>query len=213
MRYLKQKIAKAHEYHRLLQSSRLVRKQPNLLPTLGVQSEIQILNEIEVGETCVKKDKRQRSFGNNVMKNYANAMVKFALSRLADPYLSRSPLIKAMPLYLFGKMLASRKKKINCVKGLREMWMVYEIQDTEEMKAFKGLFKEACKVFLKQFWVNWIYNSRLDDKSKHLIYRGRLLRRIENPQWFTYLETFKPKESKKQRSKSLKNTRNELRYE
>jgi len=75
--------------------------------------------------------------------------------------------------------------------------VIDESQDSEEVKAFKGLFKESCRAFLKYFWVNWIYNSKLENRSKYLTYRGRLLRRVENPEWFTYLETFVGKKSKK----------------
>ena len=203
MRYLKQKIAKALEYHRLLQSSGLLKKQPEPLPTPKVQPEIKASNEVGRRKACVKKNKSKRSIGNNVMKNYASAMVNFALSRMAEPYLSKSPLARRMPLQLFRQMLIPQKKKINCITKLRELWVIDKSQDTEEMKTFKGLFKEACKVFLKYFWVNWIYNSKLDDKSKYLRYRGRLLRRVENPQWFTYLETY-PETQKPEIKKKLK---------
>ena len=197
MRYLKQKIAKANEYQRLDQSSGSFRKQPQTLPFCAVQIKIEIPAEAKTEEDCVNRNKPKRSLGNNVMKNYANAMVNFALSRMAEPYLSKSPLVRAMPLGLFRQMLAPKKRKTNSIKSFRELLVIDESLDSEETKACKSLFQEVCKAFLKHFWVNWIYNSRLDDKAKYLKYRSRLLRRVQNPELFTYLETFSTKKSKK----------------
>ncbi len=210
MRYLKQKIAKACEYQRLRQSSALLRKQSDTLPESEVKIETPI--EVKVEEVCSKTRKPKRAQGNNVMKNYANAMVNFALSRVVEPYLLRSPLIRSMPLQLFRQTLVPQKRKTNCIKNFRELLVIDESQDSEELKTFKGLFQEACRVFLKHFWVNWIYNSKVEDKPKYLTYRGRLLRRIENPELFTYLETFSGKKSKKQKRNS-NNTKRELKHE
>ncbi len=204
MRYLKQKITKASEYQKLLESSRPLRKQPEAPPFPEVQIKIEIP---DIEEDYFEKIKPKRSIGNNVMKNYANAMVAFALSRLAEPYLSKSPLVKKMPIQQFRQMLASKKRKTNCIKSFRELLVVDETQDSEEIKISKGLFQETCRAFLKHFWVNWIYNSRLSDKSKYLKYRGRLLRRVENPELFTYLENFSTKMSKKRGLKKLQKGR------
>jgi len=205
MRYLKQKIAKAYEHQRLLQSSGSLRKKPEAVPTFEVQVKIEIPVEVKLEENCEKKNKPKRSLGNNVMKNYANAMVNFGLSRVAEPYLSRSPLATKMPLQLFRQMLLPQKRKTNCIKSFRDLLVIDESQDSEETKTWKGLFREVCKAFLKHFWVNWIYNSKLNEKSKYLKYRGRLLRRVENPEFFTYLETFSTKKSKNNKSRSSNN--------
>ena len=205
MRYLKQKIAKANEHQKLLQASESVRKQPDSMSGFDVKIEVKIEIPIDVKleeSPSVQKNKPKRSLGNNVMKNYANAMVNFALTRLAEPYILRSPLVRAMPPQLFRQLLVSKKRKTNCIKSFRELLVINESQDSEEIKTFKGLFKEACRAFLKHFWVNWIYNSKLNDKSKYLKYRGRLLRRVENPELFTYLENFSTKKSRKQKTKS-----------
>ncbi len=66
-----------------------------------------------------------------------------------------------------------------------------ENRDSREMKAFKPMFQYVCEVFLKYFCVNWVFHSKVEDKVKHLKYRGKILRRIQNPELFTYLEEFK----------------------
>jgi len=227
MRYLKQKIARASEYQRLLQSSGPLGKQSDTLPAFETQVKIETPIEVKTEdfyevkveipceikietsdvrseESSVKKNKPKRSLGNNVMKNYANAMICFALSKTAEPYLYKSPLVRKMPLQLFRQLLVSKKRKTNCIKSFRELLVIDESKDSDEIKTWKGLFREACRAFLKHFWVNWIYNSKLNDKSKYLKYRGRLLRRVENPELFTYLETFSTKNTKKQKSRNSK---------
>jgi len=229
MRSLKRKIGKANDRQKLLQSSESHENHPEILSTFGFQVKIEIPYEMEIEapsevkiefqdhvkieESSVRKSKPKRSLGNNVMKNYANAMVTFALSRMAEPYLSKSPLVRAMPVQWFRQILVSKKRKVNCIKSFRELLVIDESQDSEEIKTFKGLFRAACKAFLKHFWVNWIYNSKLDDKSKYLRYRGRLLRRVENPELFTYLEAFAIKKSREQKSRSLNTIKKELKYE
>ena len=206
MRFLKQKIAKACEYQKLLQSSRSLRKRPETLPTSKVQVKIEAPSEVKIEENCGKKNRSKRSLGNNVMKNYARAMVNFALSAVAEPYLSKSPLARTVSLQVFREMLAPKLRKINCIKRLRKLLLIDKRRDSEETQAFKGLFQEACKVFLKYFWVNWIYHSRLDDKAKYLKYRGKLLRRVVNPEEFTYLESFAPESPRKGKSRNSKST-------
>jgi len=206
MRYLKQKIAKACEYHKLLESSRPLRKRQVTLPISEEQAKIAVPSEVKIEESSVKKNKPKRALGNNVMKNYARAMVKFALSTVAESYLAGSPLTRTMSLQVFRQMLAPKLRKITCIKRLRELLLIDKNKDSEEIRAFKGLFQEACKVFLKYFWVNWIYHSRLEDKAKYLKYRGKLLRRVENPEEFTYLESFAPESPKKRKSRNSKST-------
>jgi len=137
-----------------------------------------------------KKSKpRRNTIGNNIMKNYARAMVNFALSPMALSYLNR--LIQSVPMTLntFIEVLDGRKEKIHCIKSLREMLLI-ESHDSKQTAAFKKVFQGICEVFLKFFCVNWIYNSKVSDKTKHLKYRSKILRRVQSPQYFTYLEDF-----------------------
>jgi len=197
MRYLKQKIAKANEYQNLRQASESVKKQEESMS----QVKIEIPYESIIHESCFQKRKPKRSLGNNVMKNYAGAMIHFARSRLAEPYISRSPLIQEMPRQTFWQILRSKRKSTTCIKSFRELLLV-ESSDSQETRNFKCLFQELCQVFLKYFSVNWIYHSRLNDKSKYLKYRMRLLRRVQNPEQFTYLETFVKRDSDDKRKRS-----------
>lgn len=126
----------------------------------------------------------------NVMKNYSRALVNFAISELAVPYLEKSLQYHQLDLHTFQSILASQKEKINCIKNLRELLIIKET-DNKEMAAVKTVFKGICEVFLRLFSVNWIYHSKVGNRKAHLTYRFKILRRIKNPECFTYLESFK----------------------
>jgi len=123
------------------------------------------------------------------MKNYCRGILNFALSRTALPYLNLMFQNYKTNLDSFRIFLSSRKSKINCIKQLREVLLI-EKQDEEETVAMKSIFKDITIIFLKFFAPNWIYNSKISQKADHLKYRLRLLRRVRNPQYFTYLQGF-----------------------
>ncbi len=153
--------------------------------------------KIEDGKSSPSQYKRSK--GNNIMKNYCQAMISFALSPLADFYLLRENESRELGLEHFRQMLSAQKTKINCIKSLREVLLV-EKSDSKEIQAFKKLFQVACKIFIKYFSVNWIYNGKLTDRVRYLEYRGKILRRIQDPEHFTFLKSFvekKPKSNKK----------------
>lgn len=126
--------------------------------------------------------------GNNVMKNYSRIFTVFALSSISAPY--RTPILQRhkISFQTFTDFINSRKKAANCIKGLRESLLLVTDADTEEVASMKQIFQEICSVFLKFFCVNWIFNGKIVNKSAHLSYRLKLLRKIRNPSTFIYLE-------------------------
>jgi len=53
---------------------------------------------------------------------------------------------------------------------------------------FKRLFQVISEIFIKYFSVNWIFDSKVQYKQAHLKFRFKILRRIQNPELFTYLQ-------------------------
>ncbi len=204
MRILKQKIAQALEYEKIQRLARLraLRRTASLNTPSSTQSSRQLRNKppkslSEASQCPVEKKKRAR--GNNVMKNYARAMVNFSLAALAEPYIGRfNERNERMESERFRELLLEEKKNVNCIKSLRDLLLIME-DDDKERGIFKRLFQELCKIFMKFFSVNWIYNSKIVDKVKYLKYRGKITRRIQDPMYFTYLESFvnKKKSSRK----------------
>jgi len=132
----------------------------------------------------------------NIVKNYGKALCGFASSEIAIPYLE---LIIARESFNYVKIsdfmdhIKSKKNGINSIESLRRL-LVKNEHDDMVMAAYKRLFQEVSIVFLKYFCVNWIFGGRLLQKNAHLKFRFKMLRRIQNPQHFTYLQTvIKPK--------------------
>jgi len=134
-----------------------------------------------------RRGRRKSAVGNNIMKNYCRALVNFGLSTMAEPYMKGEDDQPTLSDETFRAILNSKKKKVNCIKTLRAL-LLHDGRDSKEMKIFKPVFQSVCLAFLKFFCANWIFNSKVADKMKHLKYRGKMLRRVQNPQFFTYLE-------------------------
>ena len=136
------------------------------------------------------------SSSKNIMKNYARALANFPLMNIAQTQL-REIIAKISPnqaqesvetqLIEFRSYIKENKGKINCIKNLRENLLVTH-KDSAQIAGFKRLFKDISIIFLKFFSVNWLFSSKIEDKMTHLKYRMKLLRRVKNPEFFTYLE-------------------------
>lgn len=145
----------------------------------------------DISSTCSSPVKKERSPNKNIVKNYARAMINFALSELAVPYLELhiEKQEEKLTLAEFKKFLQDQKEKINSIKTLRELLLITDDDETR-LVAYKEVFRDICETFVKMFSVNWIFSSKLSDKTIHLKYRFKMLRRIRNPEQFTYLENF-----------------------
>jgi len=145
----------------------------------------------------VPLEKRQRKLGivktplvsrgtKNIPKNYANRIASFAISELAVPYLSEryGPYVS---IAHFQEYIAERKAALTSITNFRELLQPDE-NDNDLQKLYKEMFQYVSIVFIKYFSVNWIFNSKLSYKEEHLKYRFKMLRRVKNPELFTYLK-------------------------
>ena len=162
-------------------------------------------HEKQVSRSPVKKSRRiptsldtprGRTSSKNIMKNYSRALVNFASSSVAKSYLF--PVVKRHDISLqeLQNYFAKRKEQIHCINRLRELLLV-KSEDTRQMAAIKTVFREISIVFLKFFSVNWVFSSKVCDKISHLNFRQKILRRVQNPVYFTYLQEFAKKEVEK----------------
>jgi len=195
MRFLKNKIARALELSKLHSHAETTSSPSN---TQSQTSEIAFhLRSSEKGHPMPSQVSRRRriSAGNNIMKNYCRALINFGLSDVVGPYLIDAA-ENGVSCERFQQILHCKKRSVNCIKGLRSL-LLHERRESKEMKEWKTMFQRSCEAFLKYFCVNWVFHSKIDDKLKHLRYRGRILRRVQNPEYFTYLEDFAKKGSLK----------------
>jgi len=127
----------------------------------------------------------------NIVKNYGKALCAFASSKLAIPYIENVVSKKGydgVNINKFTNEIKSKKETTNSMESLRRLLME-EDGDTEEEKQYKHVFKEISIIFMKYFSVNWIYSGKLVHKNAHLKFRFKMLRRVKNPEHFTYLKT------------------------
>ena len=194
MRFLKNKIAKAQGFENNESLQEHLEKQSETPePVAPVQAEPPQTprdSRTEISFPPINPLSPKKAINSdNIIKNYGRAMTNFAISTMARTFLR--PILEKLQIELpaFQKYIEERKKSANCIKKLRQMLPFDDEIGTAEYP-FKKAFQEICIKFLKFFCVNWLYNSKIAEKITHLKYRFKILRRIKNPQFFTYLKDF-----------------------
>jgi len=136
------------------------------------------------------KDSSQKHINptKNIIINYGRAIVTFALSRLSKPYIESDLIKEGVNLEEFTDfILETRGIGIGSIHSFRSMLLINE-KDSAKVAIFKKLFMKISEVFIKYFSVNWIIHGRVNHKLVYLKYRYKMLRRIQNPEHFTYVK-------------------------
>jgi len=122
----------------------------------------------------------------NIAINYGRAIVSFATSHISIPYVT--PILKEMHLSLSG-FITYMKKSRNTLKSMQALKNVLLVdpKDDKTIAAYKEVFQKVSEIFIKYFSVNWITHSKLTHKLVYLKYRNKMLRRVQNPECFTYI--------------------------
>jgi hypothetical protein len=198
MRFLKNKLAKARHQ---------ADHPPTLLAaedTLSTNSRGDLTTEFHEGDEWVPdiKENSQRTdnlskgkprvrilSSDNIIKNYGRGMTSFALSTMAEPYLKDITRKYGVEMKAFLRFVRTKKKSANCIRKLREMLPIQSSVDRADYR-IRLVFQEITIIFLKFFSVNWLYHSKIDGKLTHLQYRFKMLRRVRDPDNFTYLKEF-----------------------
>lgn len=133
-----------------------------------------------------KSEQKRKSTNStkNIVKNYGRAMINFATSRVAFPYLRNKLKEENLHYNSFKKYLENRKENMDGILSLRNLLIL--CPDEPKISSIKRIFQYSCEVFVKYFSANWIYNSKVGDKLNHLKARFKILRRIKDPEHFTY---------------------------
>jgi len=192
MRFLKNKIEKSAEIKKLFleKQDSLQTPQETLPKILQEPSPLKDLIKEEPESPYRPTHSPKKTPCENIIKNYSRAMANFALSSLASPYLETILPKHNANLVSFLGYIRKRKRSVNCIKKLRDMLPSEANRDAPNYKE-KLVFQDLCIVFVKFFSVNWLFNSKINNKTAHLEYRFKILRRIRDPEHFTYLKDFK----------------------
>jgi hypothetical protein len=198
MRFLKRKVFKA-------QSSLILSKGSTPASDLFLEADdndssiLKIKKTIEKSKSCPTTSPSSHSKASynvkstkNIVKNYGRAITSFVLSPLAQPYLEE--IVKRdyneVCIDKFLKYVYERRSDLDCMERLKRILTIVE-SDPHEEAFYKVLFKKIAEIFIKYFSVNWIFNSKLTYKQAHLDFRFKMLRRLQNPELFTYMKSFK----------------------
>ena len=134
-----------------------------------------------------KQSKEDARSTKTVVKNYGKAIASFAISNIAVLYLT--PIVKEEKITLdeFTEYIGAAKETIEGIDTFRALLLV-KSDDSSKLTAYKRVFGKIAEVFIKYFSVNWIFSGRMANKKVHLMMRFKMLRRIQNPELFTYLK-------------------------
>ena len=133
------------------------------------------------------QSKAQSNSARNVVKNFGRAISSFCISEIALLYLEPIIAQKNVDIKDFQGFILARKESIDGIASFRNLLLATE-NDSRDVQAYKQVTQEMSVVFIKYFSVNWIFNSRMKDRIAHLNCRYKMLRRVMDPQHFTYLK-------------------------
>lgn len=123
----------------------------------------------------------------NTAKNFGKAMASFSLSSVGAPYLKKCLEKYQLSLKEFKNFIHNKKESINGVSTLQPLLYAEAYpRDSNEYKQ-RAVFQEVGEIFMRDFAVNWIFQSKSNSKDALLAYRFKMLRRIQNPSKFNYL--------------------------
>ena len=138
--------------------------------------------------SSVKKDQSKPS-SKNIVKNFGKAMCSFATSSLALPYLESINKDVEFCQTDFQTHMGRKMRTIDSLNSLRSLLYI-DKKDTETVATFKKVFQRTSIIFIKFFSVNWIFQGKMSHKRAHLDARFKMLRRVKNPEYFTYFKEF-----------------------
>ena len=128
--------------------------------------------------------------GTKVVRNYAKALCTFACSEMAVSYVERiisQGFEGRVNIQDFQNFISQKKDKTLSITSLRGLLMIGK-EDNDIERIYKQIFSEISVVFIKFFSVNWIFSGKVKYRLEHMKYRHKMLRRIRNPELFTFLK-------------------------
>ncbi len=137
-----------------------------------------------------KTKKRRTNESKNAVKNYGKAIAAFCLSEIGRPYLQKRLQLHQVQFEGFKTFVINKKETIESIDTFRELLTPDREHDTPAEMKSKLVFKDLSEVFIRDFAVNWIFSSRIRYRETHLNLRCKMLRRVKNPEHFTYLQSF-----------------------
>ena len=132
-----------------------------------------------------KKNLRLSQRLKNMIKNYGKKCAYFAISDEGINLINDQ--VNENEISLFKLFIKNRITGITNICSFRDMLLVKK-DDTIEISKFKKAFQCVSEIFISNYATKWIFNSpRIRDVKGHLFARFKMLRRVRNPEYFTYI--------------------------
>lgn len=125
----------------------------------------------------------------NIVKNYGRAICNFSVSPVAEMYLKDiiDKNAEEASIAEFVAYINENKERIDTIERFQQALLVNDDDESKDA-SIKRIFREIGIVFIKYFSVNWVFSGRLTYKMEHLKFQSKMLRRLKNPELFTYLK-------------------------
>ena len=193
MRFLKRKIQLKQESEDIKKSAVQSEKEVSVAETVDTETGSSPMTQEYLLPMRKPRQKSSCPEGNskNIVKNYGKALCSFGSSHIAIPYIEAIISKKSYDFINVKEFMAyikGKKDGVNSIESLRKV-LIADFDDDKVVQTYKAIFQELSIIFLKYFAVNWIYSGKLMHKNAHLKFRFKMLRRIQNPEYFTYLKT------------------------
>lgn len=147
---------------------------------LGQQRELNVGQNVQIRANNLLLSQR------TIMKNYSRAIFNFAISTVALSSLDGIFSAHQINGQNFREFVTNRDLNLDSITNLRNLLFVRRA-DSQEIMNIKRVFKEMCMIFLKTFSLNWILQSKIENKGAHIKYRSKMIRRVNNPRLFAQL--------------------------
>ena len=129
---------------------------------------------------------RNINLNRHMIPNYSKALMAFATSSIAVYYLEPALQREGITLDDFVSFVNKAKQTHSNIVAFRKLLLIGSEEEVKTV-ACKVVFRMISEVFIKYFSVNWIMHSRVTQKLMYLKFRSKMLRRIQNPELFTYV--------------------------
>jgi len=178
------------------ETTELVKKEDGEI-NISIKIESLSCDASEDSQTKTNRKKNHRENGKpnskHIIKNYGKALCTFACSDIAKPYLEdiqkHESICKIITVQGFQTFIKEKRDIIDSMKSIRDILLIKQ-SENKVLAAYKKMFQKISIIFVKYFSINWIFQGKMKYKQIYVNSRFKILRRIQNPQYFTYFQAF-----------------------
>jgi len=142
-------------------------------------------------QKALDKKNQPKKYVKNVDLTYIKAIITFANSHMALPYIKACLQQENLKFTDLISFITTTKDCIT--NGVQAFWSLFldEVRDDPKTEACKRIFKSLSQVFIDNFSVDWINQSKLVHKEAYLKYRQKMLKKLQSPEH--YIQSSKKK--------------------